>query len=96
MTSEKAGLSGVAVSVLPDGRMDAKNAARYCGLSVKTMAMRRCDGTGPRFAKQGRIFYFREDLDAWLREGLARSTAQRRSAHTEADESEPIKGGQAA
>jgi hypothetical protein len=64
------------VVLLPDGRMDAKNAAVYCGLSVKTLAMKRCDGTGPYFVKLGRVFYFREDLDSWLRGGRVVSTAQ--------------------
>ena len=36
------------VSTLPDGRMDVKNAALYLGLSHKTLAMKRCDGTGPK------------------------------------------------
>ena len=64
------------VLVLPDGRMDPKNASTYCGLSVKTLAMKRCNGTGPKFVKLGRIFYFREDLDAWLQRGRVVSTAQ--------------------
>ena len=70
------GLHHLNVTLLPDGRMDAKNAATYCGLSVKTLAMKRCDGSGPKFIKLGRVFYFREDLDHWL--GMARvsSTAQ--------------------
>jgi hypothetical protein len=45
-------------------------------LSVKTLAMKRCNGTGPKFVKLGRIFYFREDLDAWLQRGRVVSTAQ--------------------
>lgn len=56
--------------------MDAKNAATYCGLSVKTLAMKRCDGNGPKFVKLGRVFYFRDDLDEWLRGNRATSTAQ--------------------
>lgn len=64
------------VVVLPDGRMDPKNASTYCGLSVKTLAMKRCSGTGPKFVKLGRVFYFQEDLDAWLKRGRVVSTAQ--------------------
>jgi hypothetical protein len=67
-----------AVVVLPDGRMSAKNAATYLGLSVKTLAIKRCNGTGPRFIKQGRVFYFVSDLDEWLKQGTATSTAQAR------------------
>lgn len=56
------------VEMLPDGRMDAQNAAKYLGLSPKTLAMMRCEGTGPIFSKRGRIFYKVQDLDAWLAE----------------------------
>ena len=52
---------------LPDGRMNARNAAIYAGLSEKTMAMMRCEGKGPEYIKIGRIFYFREKLDEWIR-----------------------------
>ena len=31
------------VIMLPDGRMNARNAAIYAGLSEKTMAMMRCE-----------------------------------------------------
>lgn len=55
------------VVVLPDGRMDARNAAQYTGLSEKTMAMMRCAGKGPEYIKMGKIFYFREKLDDWVR-----------------------------
>ena len=66
------------VTMFPDGRLDTKNASTYLGLSEKTLAMKRCDGTGPRFIKRGRIFYFKGDLDEWLESGQAVSTAQRR------------------
>lgn len=65
------------VVVYPDGRLDTTNAALYTGLADKTMAMMRCNGTGPLFIKRGRIFYFKEDLDNWLNEhGRFISTAQ--------------------
>ena len=64
------------VLVLPDGRMDTQNAADYLGLSVKTLAMMRCSGTGPPFVKRGRIFYYKDDLDHWLEGGRATSTAE--------------------
>ena len=66
------------VTMFPDGRLDAKNSATYTGLSEKTLAMKRCDGTGPKFIKRGRIFYFKEDLDEWLDSRRAVSTAQLR------------------
>lgn len=70
----------VTVRMFPDGRMDARNAALYLGLEEKTLAMKRSDGTGPQFIKRGRIFYFKEDLDAWISEcKRATSTAQLRA-----------------
>ena len=64
------------VIVLPDGRLDARSAAAYLGLSEKTLAMKRSEGTGPRFVKRGRIFYFIHDLDDWIGSGRVSSTAQ--------------------
>ena len=70
----------VLVKMYPDGRLDTKNAALYLGLEEKTLAMKRSDGTGPTFIKRGRIFYFKEDLDAWINECTrAKSTAQLRA-----------------
>jgi hypothetical protein len=64
------------IVMFPDGRMDTANSAEYVGLSEKTMAMKRSDGTGPDFVKRGRVFYFKEDLDAWLKAGRVSSTAR--------------------
>lgn len=61
------------IMIYPDGRMDRKNAALYLGLSAKTLAMYACKGKGPRYIRRGRIFYFQNDLDEWLRE--AKKTA---------------------
>jgi hypothetical protein len=58
----------VKVVVFPDGRLDTENSARYLGLSPKTLAMMRSAGTGPKFIKRGRVFYYLEDLQAWLAE----------------------------
>jgi len=66
----------LSVEIFPDGRMNTKNAARYLGLSEKSLAAHRCQGTGPRFVKRGRIFYFQSDLDRWISEGLRTSTAR--------------------
>lgn len=59
-------IQSVHITTYPDGRVDSKNAALYLGLKEKTLAMMRSSGTGPRFIKRGRIFYFLEDLDKWL------------------------------
>jgi hypothetical protein len=69
----------VEVHILPDGRMDRKNAAAYLGLSGKTLAMYAGRQTGPPFVRlAGRVFYFRDHLDDWL--GL-----RRRRAYSEAE-----------
>ncbi|MDD5036670.1 MAG: helix-turn-helix domain-containing protein [Methylococcaceae bacterium] len=68
----------VTVRLYPDGRLDSASAAAYVGLNEKTMANYRCKGIGPKFVKRGKIFYFKDDLDAWLNEGRAQSTAQAR------------------
>ena len=70
-------VESVEIIMFPDGRLDTKNAAMYLGLKEKTLAMMRGSGTGPKFIKRGRVFYFKEDLDAWLNaEGRFTSTAQ--------------------
>ena len=69
------------IKFFPDGRMDTLNASLYVGLSSKTLAMFRSNGTGPKFIKRGRVFYYQEDLDAWLNEGgRVNSTAQARAS----------------
>lgn len=62
----------VRVQILPDGRMDTKNAAAYVGVSVNHLEKMRWKGSGPRFVKLGakRVFYFKDDLDVWIRSGL--------------------------
>ena len=60
-------MQSVDVRMFPDGRMDRPNAALYTGFAIKTLAMHASTGTGPKFQKiGGRVFYRREDLDAWL------------------------------
>jgi len=66
------------INMFPDGRLDSKNAAIYLGFSEKTLAMMRCQGTGPEFIKRGRIFYFKTDLDQWvMKAGKQKSTGRR-------------------
>lgn len=58
----------VRVRVLPDGRMTRQDAARYLGLAEKTLAMWTLTGRGPKWLKVGgRAFYFKTDLDAFIR-----------------------------
>ena len=58
----------VKVRVLPDGRLSRKEAARYLGRAQKTLAMWCLKKQGPRAVKVGgRVFYFKDDLDAFVR-----------------------------
>jgi hypothetical protein len=61
------------VTVLPDGRMDTKNAAIYAGFAEKTMAMMRGKGEGPAYVKMGRIFYFKNKIDEWINERIVKT-----------------------
>lgn len=75
----EANIERVRVVVFPDGRLDTTNAALYLGLSVKTLAMMRSDGKGPPFIKCGRVFYFIQDLEAWMaKQPRVRTTAEAR------------------
>ena len=75
----------VSVTVYPDGRMDAENASRYLGFTKGTLATMRFNGTGPKFIKKGRVFYFKHDLDEWLNSGFQgrKSKALKTSIKTE-------------
>ncbi len=66
----------VKITVLPDGRLDAKSAAAYLGLSPKTLAMKLGSGADAEYVKRGRVFYFKADLDAWVAVGRAESTTE--------------------
>jgi hypothetical protein len=67
------------IEMLPDGRLDTRNTANYLGLSVLTLKNKRSNGTGPKFVKRGRVFYYKDDLDEWLRSGRVSSTAEARA-----------------
>lgn len=63
----------------PDGRMDAASAALYLGLNTKTLDNWRCYGRGPEHIKLGgRIFYFKEDLDAFIERCKFKSSTEAR------------------
>ena len=65
----------IEVQFLPDDRMDAANTARYTGYAPKTLANLRSSGKGPKFTKPGKIFYYKNDVDEWLRGARVTSTA---------------------
>jgi len=77
MTITNRQILSIEIIMFPDGRLDAKNASLYLGLKEKTLAMMRGNGTGPKFIKRGKVFYFKEDLDLWINaKGRLTSTAQ--------------------
>jgi hypothetical protein len=65
----------VSVTVLPDGRLDRRNAAAFLGRSPKTLADWARLGLGPIPRKVGgRVFYRLQDLEAF-RDSGAREAA---------------------
>lgn len=65
------------VRVFPDGRLTAQDAAAYCGISYKTLAIQRSQGNGPKFVKLGKaVFYRKDDLDDWMASCRVASTAE--------------------
>lgn len=48
--------------------LNPKEAAEYLGVSEQTLALRRMKNQPPKFSKPvGKVYYFKEDLDAYLR-----------------------------
>jgi len=64
---------------MSEGRfLRTDEAARYCGLSPRTLEKLRTSGGGPPFYRpRGRrvVRYREQDLERWLTEGLRRLTA---------------------
>jgi len=60
----------------PPRYLRTPEAARFLGLSGRTMEKHRTYGTGPRYAKLGgRVVYRLEDLQAWAELGAKASTS---------------------
>ena len=63
-------------AALPPRYLRTPEAARFLGLSGRTMEKHRTYGTGPRYSKiGGRVLYAVEDLQAWVSRGEKRSTS---------------------
>ncbi|BAI71787.1 transcriptional regulator [Azospirillum sp. B510] len=61
---------------LPPRFLRTPEAARFLGLSGRTMEKHRLYGTGPRYRKiGGRVVYAVEDLRSWADQGLRTSTS---------------------
>ena len=68
MTSNTAGL--------PPRYLRTPEAARFLGLSDRTLEKHRTYGTGPSYRKLGgRVVYSLEDLQAWANRGTKTSTS---------------------
>jgi predicted DNA-binding transcriptional regulator AlpA len=54
-----------------------KQAARILGLSPRTLERHRVAGTGPRYARLGRLIRYRQcDLSDWVESSVIRSTSE--------------------
>lgn len=63
-------------SALPPRLLRTEEAARWLGLSGRTLEKHRCTGKGPSFRKLGgRVVYTVGDLQAWVDGAERRSTA---------------------
>ena len=63
-------------AVLPPRYLRTPEAARFLGLSGRTLEKHRVFGTGPRYRKLGgRVVYALADLQAWADQGIRHSTA---------------------
>lgn len=63
-------------ATLPPRYLRTPEAARFLGLSGRTLEKHRTYGTGPKYAKiGGRVVYALEDLQAWVSRGEKTSTS---------------------
>jgi predicted DNA-binding transcriptional regulator AlpA len=61
---------------IPPRYLRTPEAARFLGLSGRTLEKHRTYGTGPSYSKiGGRVVYAVEDLQAWVSRGDRRSTS---------------------
>lgn len=61
---------------LPPRYLRTPEAARFLGLSGRTLEKHRTYGTGPRYSKLGgRVVYRLDDLQAWVDRGSKQSTS---------------------
>ena len=61
---------------LPPRYLRTPEAARFVGLSIRTLEKHRIYGTGPRYSKLGgRVVYRLEDLQTWVERGAKASTS---------------------
>ncbi|MEH3117250.1 MAG: helix-turn-helix domain-containing protein [Methylorubrum populi] len=62
---------------LPPRYLRAPDAARFLGISIRTLEKHRTYGTGPTYRKiGGRVLYSVEDLQAWTAIGARKSASE--------------------
>jgi predicted DNA-binding transcriptional regulator AlpA len=63
-------------AAMPPRYLRTPEAARFVGLSIRTLEKHRTYGTGPRYSKLGgRVVYRLDDLQAWVELGAKASTS---------------------
>jgi len=63
---------------LPPRYLRTPDAARFLGISIRTMEKHRTYGTGPLYRKiGGRIVYSVDDLQAWTEDGIRKSASEK-------------------
>ena len=82
---------------LPPRFLRTPEAARFLGLSGRTLEKHRTYGTGPAYRKLGgRVVYAIEDLQAWADRGAVTSTSDPRGSVLPAKRHEPMPAAHAA
>ncbi len=75
---------------LPPRYLRTPEAARFLGLSGRTLEKHRTYGTGPAYRKLGgRVVYAVDDLQAWADRGAVTSTSDPRGSVLPAKRDEP-------
>ncbi|MBC7138598.1 MAG: helix-turn-helix domain-containing protein [Defluviimonas sp.] len=76
---------------LPPRFLRTPEAARFLGLSGRTLEKHRTYGTGPAYRKLGgRVVYAIDDLQAWADRGAVTSTSDPRGSVLPAKRHEPM------
>jgi predicted DNA-binding transcriptional regulator AlpA len=75
---------------IPPRYLRTPEAARFLGLSGRTLEKHRTYGTGPAYRKLGgRVVYSVDDLQAWAQRGAVTSTSDPRGSVLPAKRHEP-------
>jgi hypothetical protein len=70
------GIKAPEITMLPDGRLIARDAATYLGYSKRHFARLRGERTGPDFVRIGtRCWYYKQVLDQWIANGGPKKNA---------------------